>query len=139
MISYNKFDDIPGDKLHLPRVNNGVEIIVFETIEQHNAYLEALKVWSKENYCNELNEAHTQLFRNIYTERGYISYAEVESWANTQRVDERSLEWKAEAQSIIDWYQSTCISLYDYMDIVTEETAEPVEEFIAGLPSFTNG
>lgn len=95
-------------------------------------------VWDKQTYCDEVNEAHTQLFRNIYLDLGYLGYSEVESWAKTARTDLRSLQWKAEAQSIIDWYQATCITVYDYMDAVTEETAQPIETFINSLPQFNH-
>jgi hypothetical protein len=120
---------------------NGVNWFEFDSEQERQAFITANKptpVWDKESHCREVSEAHTELLRSIYTERGYLWYSEVESWKNTDQTDELSLSWKAEATSIVSWYQSTCIILYGYMDSVTEETAQPVETFINSLPKFNH-
>ena len=115
---------------------DGTSFHFFESNEEREAYLSSLVVeWNKQAYCAELNEAHTQLLFDTYKRLGYLDYSEVESWARTERTDNRSLQWKEEAQSIIEWYQDTCIYLYDYMDAVTEESALSIEVFLNTLPS----
>ena len=131
MKSYNTFEDIPNSEIHLPRVNNGVAVFVFDSVKEHDNYLSSLKVWNKESYCNEVNEAHNALFRELYTQRDYLAIGEIPIW-------ESDTEFGEESKALQQWWIDTCKVVADYLETVTEETAMPVEDFISSLPKFDN-
>jgi len=83
--------------------------------------------WSKEIYSKELNEAHNTLFTQYYLSRDYINIGEIVIWLDDDVYGE-------EATKLINWWKTTSISLLNYLETVTEETAIPVEDYINSLP-----
>ena len=87
----------------------------------------SLSTWSKENYSKELNEAHNTLFTQYYLSRDYVNIGEIFIWLDDDVYGE-------EATELINWWEITSKDLLDYLKIVTEETAIPIEDYINSLP-----
>lgn len=87
----------------------------------------SLSTWSKENYSKELNEAHNTLFTQYYLSRDYVNIGEIVIWLDDDVYGE-------EATKLINWWKITSKDLLDYLKIVTEETAIPIEDYINSLP-----
>lgn len=87
----------------------------------------SLSTWSKENYSKELNEAHNTLFTQYYLSRDYVNIGEIVIWLDDDVYGE-------EATKLINWWEITSKDLLDYLKIVTEETAIPIEDYINSLP-----
>lgn len=118
---------------------DGTYFIFFESQQEAERYWGSLNSWSKESYSQQVNDAHTALYISLWQARDYKYESEINLYADLivdKNTTERQLEWKQEAISLRDYYLSTVDILYNYFDIVTEETAIPVEEFIQKLPIF---
>lgn len=87
----------------------------------------SLSTWSKENYSKELNEAHNTLFTQYYLSRDYVNIGEIVIWLDDDVYGE-------EATKLINWWKITSKDLLDYLKIVTEETAIPIQDYINSLP-----
>lgn len=109
-----------------PRLFNGQSIFEFETMQEMEEYLSQLPVmWSKEAHCAEINSSHNAKFRELFTERNYITMSEILMWVD-------DAEFGAEAQALIAWWVNTCKLVAEYCDNVTEQTVN--ENFIDELP-----
>ena len=110
--------------------SNDTYFYFFETKEEQQDYLAAIPVfWDKEAYCQTVNDSHNALFRSLYQERNYLSIGEISLWVD-------DAEFGAEAKALRNWWNETCKVVSAYLDNVTEETAQPVDEFIQTLPAF---
>lgn len=104
----------------------------FETEQEFYEFITALPfVWDKDSYCQQVNEAHNDLFRSLYTERDYLSEGEIPIWQNDEDFSEESL-------ALQQWWIETCKIVKAHLSTVTEETAQPIETFINSLPKFDN-
>lgn len=112
----------------------------FETKEEYDIFISSLPfIWNKETYTQQINDAHNFMYELLWKERDYKDENEITIYADLvvdETTTERQLEWKQEATSLKNYYLSTVDIIYNYFDIVTEETAIPVEEFIQKLPIF---
>lgn len=86
-------------------------------------------LWNKEAYAEKLNTAHNELFRQLYTERNYLSMGEIPIWGNDEDYSEESL-------ALQEWWRVTCKLVENHLSEVTEE--RPIENFINSLPKFDN-
>lgn len=130
MIEYNNIDEIPANDLRKPRLFNGEKLLVFESIEEHDSYLQGLRIWNKEAYAEAINAAHSDWYRSIYTRKpdlDYSSIGEIGIYLNHP-------DFSAQAQALQQlWWDSVDI-LYAHLVTVTEATALSTEDFIALLP-----
>lgn len=76
-------------------------------------------------YESPTNKIHNELLQEILTEHDYLHIGEVAMWVN-------DADYGAEAQSIIDWWITTCKLVADYVALNPNE--ETAEEFINTLP-----
>ena len=115
-------------RLSRPSLYNGEVVIEFESEDEFNSYLSAMHVtWSANYYATQINDAHNALFRELFTQRNYLSIGEISLWVD-------DAEFGAEARNMRTWWNTTCKIVADYLETVTEETALPVADFIANLP-----
>jgi len=145
MIEYTLIDeqrgiDGNGNEVNLAgtiRLINGEKIQVFESIDDRDEYISNMpKPFYLDDYKQQVNDAHTQLYNNLWLSLGYMSEAEITTWSNTLKKDALSVAWKAEAKAVLSWFCETTIIVYKYLDDVTEQTAQPVETFLQTLPAF---
>lgn len=120
-----QFRDIMNFKFRVHRGNGDIEI--YENREDMPPPVIAFDL---DSYKQQVNEAHNALFRKLYTERNYLSIGEIPLWFADPDFGE-------EAVGLSHWWFDTCNLVSNYLDSVTEETAQPVEQFIQSLPSFT--
>jgi len=78
-------------------------------------------------YESPTNKIHNELLQTILTEHDYLSIGEVSMWVN-------DVDYGAEAQSIIEWWITTCKLVSKYVDLNPEET--DCVQFLATLPTF---
>ena len=93
--------------------------------------IDDVQVWDKEWYCQQVNEVHNALFKDIYTERNYLAIGEIPIWQN-------DAEFREESKALQQWWIDTCKEVASYLESVTEETAQPIETFINSLPKFNH-
>lgn len=110
----------------------GSHALVFDNAEEKETYLNALIGWSKEAYSEQLNNAHKALFKKYYyddlpPEERYESVGEISLWLDDE-------DYSAEAQTLSNWWRTTCKQVIDYLKDVTEETAVPINQYIESLP-----
>ena len=73
------------------------------------------------------NKIHNEQFQQILKDNNYLSIGEVSMWVN-------DVDFGAEAQSIIDWWTTTCKLVSKYVDLNPNE--EDCIQFLATLPTF---
>jgi hypothetical protein len=78
-------------------------------------------------YDSPTNKYHNEMMQEILTDKNYLSIGEVSMWIN-------DVEFGAEAQSIIDWWITTCKLVAKYVDLNPNE--ETAVEFLATLPTY---
>ena len=78
-------------------------------------------------YESPTNKIHNEQLETILKDNDYLSIGEVSMWVN-------DADYGAEAQSIIDWWTTTCKLVADYVALNPNE--ETAEEFLATLPTF---
>lgn len=118
----------------LPRLIKGNEMLIFDTIEERDAYVESITpapVWTKEAYVAEVNRLHEDLFAQYYTQRDYQSREEIALWVNHP-------QYGGEATALIAWYWITWDLIKAHEAQATEATAD-VQAFINSLPTFVYG
>ncbi len=108
----------------------GDDVLVFDSLEERQSYIDIQIVFDLDGYKQQVNDAHNALFRKLYTERNYLSIGEIPLWFADPDFGE-------EAVGLSHWWIDTCNLVSNYLDSVTEETAQPVEQFIQSLPPFT--
>lgn len=113
------------------KANGDIEI--YDSVDDMPAAVESFDL---DDYKQQVNDAHTQLYNNLWLSLGYMSEAEITTWSNTLKKDALSVAWKAEAKAVLSWFCETTIIVYKYLDDVTEQTAQPVETFLQTLPAF---
>lgn len=112
---------------HVGSLFTGESFMFFENEEEKLKYLSKLPViWDINSYCEEVNEAHNQLFKELYTERNYLNIGEISLWLNDK-------EYGTEAQELITWWKTTCKEVEEYLNNITKETALPIQDFINKL------
>ena len=87
-----------------------------------------VKSWyvdGKLTYESPTNKKHNEMLQTILTEHDYLNIGELSMWVN-------DADYGAEAQSIIDWWITTCKLVAEYVNLNPNE--ETVEEFIKTLP-----
>lgn len=90
-------------------------------------YTENGEVVKKEMlYESPTNKMHNELLQAILAEHDYLSIGEVSMWVNNE-------DFGVEAQSIIDWWISTCKLVADYVALNPQE--ETAVEFLETLPN----
>lgn len=94
-------------------------------------YNSGVSFWDKEEYSQQINEAHNELFRQLCTERDYLTIGEIPIW-------ELSHKYQDESLALQQWWIDTCELVEDYLATVTEHTALPIKDFINSLPKFDN-
>ena len=103
-----------------------------QEFENEQYYLDAIdllpKLWSKDAHIAEINQAHDKLVKSVLNQYNYSDMAELMLWAA-----QPESEYHAEANSIIEWYQTTCLEIENYANTVTENTALSVKDFINSL------
>ncbi len=77
-------------------------------------------------YESPTNKAHNDMLCEILKEKNYLSIGEVSMWVNDD-------EYGQEAQSIIDWWVTTCKLVEDY--IAANPNEETAQEFITTIPN----
>ena len=78
-------------------------------------------------YDSPTNKYHNDMMQEILTDKNYLSIGEVSMWVN-------DVEFGAEAQSIIDWWITTCKLVANYVALNPNE--ETAVEFLATLPTY---
>jgi hypothetical protein len=78
-------------------------------------------------YDSPTNKIHNERLQAILTEHDYLSIGEVSMWVN-------DVDYGAEAQSIIDWWITTCKLVANYVALNPNE--ETAVEFLETLPTF---
>jgi hypothetical protein len=78
-------------------------------------------------YDSPTNKIHNERLQAILTEHDYLSIGEVSMWVN-------DVDYGAEAQSIIDWWTTTCKLVANYVALNPNE--ETAVEFLETLPTF---
>ena len=109
---------------------DGVNWYEFDNEEERQAFISANSqpiIWDKQTYCNEVNNQHNELFKTMYQQRNYIDIGEIQMWVE-------DVEYGQEAASLINWWILTCKIVDDYLNVVTEQTAQPINLFISSLP-----
>ena len=79
-------------------------------------------------YDSPTNKIHNEMMQEILTDNNYLSIGEVSMWVN-------DADYGQEAQSIIDWWITTCKLVAKYVALNPNE--ETAVEFLATLPTFT--
>jgi len=77
-------------------------------------------------YESPTNKIHNERLQAILTEYNYLSIGEVSMWVN-------DVAYGAEAQSIINWWVTTCKLVADYVDLNPKE--ETAAQFLETLPT----
>jgi hypothetical protein len=85
----------------------------------------SLHRWDKAAYCDAINEAHNNLFQQLYTERDYLTIGEIPIWQNDEEFGDESL-------ALQNWWIDTCKIVENYLSTVTEATI--IDNFIDTLP-----
>ena len=70
------------------------------------------------------NKKHNEMLQTILTEHDYLNIGEVSMWVN-------DADYGVEAQSIIDWWITTCKLVAEYVNLNPNE--ETTDEFINTL------
>jgi hypothetical protein len=78
-------------------------------------------------YDSPTNKYHNEMMQEILTDNNYLSIGEVSMWVN-------DAEFGAEAQSIIDWWITTCKLVAKYVALNPNE--ETAAQFLATLPTY---
>jgi hypothetical protein len=78
-------------------------------------------------YESPTNKIHNEQLQQILKDNNYLSIGEVSMWVN-------DVDFGAEAQSIIDWWTTTCKLVSKYVDLNPNE--EDCVQFLATLPTF---
>lgn len=78
-------------------------------------------------YDSPTNKLHNDMLQAILTEHDYLHIGEVAMWIN-------DADYGAEAQSIIDWWITTCKLVAEYVSLHPNE--EDCITFINTLPNF---
>jgi hypothetical protein len=90
---------------------------------------DGIKSWyidAELTYKSPTNKIHNERLQAILDEHNYLSIGEVYLWVNDD-------EFGDEAQSIIDWWITTCKLVADYVDLHPNE--ETAVEFLNTLPN----
>lgn len=99
------------------------------------AYLQALSslpsVWNKESHIAEINALHDVIVSDLIKSFNYTDMAELMLWEA-----QPESEYHAEANSIVEWYRSTCLEIESYSNVVDEITALSVQDFINSLTKY---
>lgn len=128
MITVNNINGSPESTPanYIARHSDGSYFYFFETKEEWELFFLSLpKVWSKEAYCDEINEAHNELFTQLYSERDYLTIGEIALWLSDETYGQ-------EATDLINWWRLTCGIVKEYLTNVTEETQ--ITDFLNTLP-----
>jgi hypothetical protein len=78
-------------------------------------------------YESPTNKIHNEQLQTILKDNDYLSIGEVSMWVN-------DVDFGAEAQSIIDWWTTTCKLVKKYVDLNPNE--EDCVQFLATLPTY---
>ena len=73
------------------------------------------------------NKYHNEMMQTILKDNNYLSIGEVSMWVN-------DAEYGAEAQSIIDWWITTCKLVANYVALNPNE--EDCVQFLSTLPTY---
>ena len=73
------------------------------------------------------NKYHNEMMQEILKDNDYLSIGEVSMWVN-------DVEYGAEAQSIIDWWITTCKLVANYVALNPNE--ETAAQFLETLPTY---
>jgi hypothetical protein len=111
------------------RVINGEETIEFETIEERDAYLDALpKVWSKEAHLAEINTLHEAEFKRRLSDANYVA-----EWELNAVLSDSENEYFDEAVLIINYWWNGWDAIKAYSETVTEENFIDPQTFVDNL------
>jgi hypothetical protein len=98
--------------------------------EELDAYLASLpKVWSKEAHLQEINELHEAEFEKRVLNAGYKQ--DLKEFERTL-ADTRS-QWHEEAKAINAYWLNGEITINNYAETVTEETAQDPIVFVSSI------
>lgn len=123
-IPHNYFA-VHGDDSHFYFFNNK---------EEHQEFLNNIKnLWNKEAYCEEVSQAHSEWYRQIFTRKPDFDYESKGEIAMYLEHPDEAL--RNQAKALTDLWFSSVDLLYAHYDEVTEATAN-VDAFIQSLPNF---
>ena len=109
------------------------QLYFFNNKEEQQVFLNNIKnLWNKEAYCEEVSQAHSEWYRQIFTRKPDFDYESKGEIAMYLSIEDEKL--RAQATSLTNlWFQSVDM-LYAHLSEVTEATAN-VEAFIQSLPT----
>lgn len=95
-------------------------------------------VWDKAAHCLAIEAAVDEMVAAKLLELNYTNFKGEPSVGDVAAgVADNEAEWHLEAVEVNKWYSVVYAAMYAYLAEVTEETAMPVEEFVATLPQFS--
>lgn len=127
MIEYNNIEEIPD--LSKPRLFNGVKILVFDSIQEHNNYLNSIKTWSKDYYCNSITQEIQNIVDNKAREFDYDDIKDVPTENFEGGV------YQQEAISLLSWASNLWLLRDAYFKTLNSEQ-DINNNFIENLPKF---
>ena len=106
------------------------QIIYFNSVEGLDAYINALSiVWNKEAHLAEINALHEAEFEKRVLNAGYKQ--DLKEFERTL-ADTRS-QWHEEAKAINAYWLNGEITINNYAETVTEETAQDPIVFVSSI------
>jgi len=106
------------------------QIIYFNSVEELDAYINALSiVWNKEAHIAEINALHEAEFEKRVLNAGYKQ--DLKEFERTL-ADTRS-QWHEEAKAINAYWLNGEITINNYAETVTEETAQDPIVFVSSI------
>ena len=111
----------------LDTINNITTDNMIVTFKQQGDGRKSWYIDTELTYESPTNKIHNEQFQQILKDNNYLSIGEVSMWVN-------DVDFGAEAQSIIDWWTTTCKLVSNYIDLNPNE--EDCVQFLATLPTF---
>ncbi len=108
---------------------DGTNFIYFETVQEQIDYLASLQVWNKEAHIAEINALHEAEFEKRVLNAGYKQ--DLKEFERTL-ADTRS-QWHEEAKAINAYWLNGEITINNYAETVTEETAQDPIVFVSSI------
>jgi len=96
------------------------------TFKQQGNGLKSWIVDGELTYDSPINTYHNKMLETYLKEYNYLTIGEVQMWVN-------DADFGTEAQSIINWWISTCKLVAEYVDLHPNE--EEAAEFILTIPT----
>lgn len=101
--------------------------------------IDDIPVWDKSAHCAAIEAAVDEMVAAKLSELNYTNFKGEPSVGDVAAgVADNDAKWHLEAVEVNKWYSSVYSQMYNYLESVTEETAQPIETFINSLPKFGN-